>query len=179
MAISPHDRFDWLLENLLVFASAPYLIYTYLRRPLSNLSYALITIFFCLHAVGSHYTYSEAPIGFWISELFGAERNHFDRIVHFSFGLLICLPLFEVINRNAQPKGRWGLVFAVLTVCALSLTYETLEWWVAAIVDPDAAMAFLGTQGDMFDAQKDGALAALGSIIAAVVAAVAGVKARP
>lgn len=169
LAISPKDRFDWFLENLLVFASVPWLIHMYLRRPLSNASYVLIVAFYCLHSVGSHYTYSEAPIGYWVSDLLGLERNHYDRAVHFGFGLLLCYPLHELIARTAKPVGNWSLTFAVLVVCTFSLIYETMEWIVAVIVSPEASMAFLGTQGDVFDAQKDGTLAAVGSVIAALI----------
>lgn len=171
MAIAPLDRFDWFLENLLVFATVPWLIHMYLRRPLSNASYVLLVLFYCLHTVGSHYTYSEAPIGYWVSDLLGLERNHYDRFVHFSFGLLLCYPMQELIQRAAQPRGNWALVFAVMLVCTFSLAYETMEWIVAVIVSPEASLAFLGTQGDVFDAQKDSALAALGSIITACVVA--------
>jgi putative membrane protein len=170
MAISPHDRFAWFLENLLVFLGVGWLIWAYRKRPLSNASYVLITIFFCLHTIGSHYTYSETPIGYWISNLLGIERNHYDRIVHFSFGLLLCYPLHEYITRQAQPRGDWSLAFAVLFVASASLAYELIEWIVAVVVDKDAALAFLGTQGDVFDAHKDSALAVLGSLIAALVA---------
>lgn len=170
LAIAPFDRFDWFLENLLVFATVPWLIHMYLHRPLSNLSYVLIVLFYCLHTIGSHYTYAEAPIGYWVSDLFGIERNHYDRAVHFSFGLLLCYPLAELIQRNARPRGNWSLTFAVLVVCTFSLIYETIEWIVAVIVSPEASLAFLGTQGDVFDAQKDGALAALGAVIAALIA---------
>ena len=169
MAITPLDRFDWFLENLLVFATVPWLIHMYRRRPLSDASYVLIVLFYCLHAVGSHYTYSEAPIGYWVSDLLGLERNHYDRAVHFSFGLLLCYPLAELVARTMQPRGNWALAIAVMIVCTCSLAYETMEWIVAAIVSPEASLAFLGTQGDVFDAQKDSALAALGAIIAALV----------
>jgi len=170
LAIAPFDRFDWFLENLLVFATLPWLIHMYLRRPLSNTSYGLIVLFYCLHTVGSHYTYAEVPIGYWVSDLFGIERNHYDRAVHFSFGLLLCYPLAELIQRNARPRGNWSLTFAVLVVCTFSLIYETIEWIVAVIVSPEASLAFLGAQGDVFDAQKDGALAALGAVVAALIA---------
>ena len=170
MAVSPHDRFAWFLENLLVFLGIGWLIWAYRKRPLSNASYVLITLFFCLHTIGSHYTYSETPIGYWISSLLGIERNHYDRIVHFSFGLLLCYPLHEYITRQAQPRGDWSLAFAVLFVASASLAYELIEWIVAVVVDKDAALAFLGTQGDVFDAHKDSALAVLGAIIAAAIA---------
>lgn len=170
MAIAPHDRFAWFLENLLVFLGVAWLIRSYLRRPLSNASYVLITIFFCMHTLGSHYTYSETPLGFWISDLLGIERNHYDRIVHFSFGLLLCYPLHEYITREVQPRGDWSLIFAVLVVSTCSLFYEIIEWIVAVVVSSDAAMAFLGTQGDVFDAHKDSALAVVGSVITAAIA---------
>ena len=169
LAIAPFDRFDWFLENLLVFATVPFLVRMYLRRPLSDLSYVLIVLFFCLHTVGAHYTYSEAPIGYWVKDLFGLARNHYDRAVHFSFGLLLCYPLQEVVVRAMRPRGNWALAIAVMVVCTCSLAYETMEWVVATIVDPKASLAFLGTQGDVFDAQKDSALAALGAIIAALI----------
>jgi putative membrane protein len=178
MAISPRDRFDWLLENLLVFLGVGWLIWAYRKRPLSNASYLLITAFFCLHTIGAHYTYSETPIGYWIANLLGIERNHYDRVVHFSFGLLMCYPLHEHIMREAQPRGDWSLAFAVLFVASASLTYELIEWIVAVVVDKDAAMAFLGTQGDVFDAHKDSALAVLGALIAALVARFARKKQR-
>ena len=169
-AWAPVSRQTWLLENLLVFAFVGLLAATHRRFVFSKLSYALIFVVLSLHTVGSHYTYAEAPIGFWVSDLFGIERNHYDRAVHFSFGLLLCYPLHELIQRSARPAGNWSLVFAVLVVCTFSLIYETIEWIVAVIVSPEASMAFLGTQGDVFDAQKDGALAALGSVIAASIA---------
>ena len=170
LAIAPFDRFDWLLENLLVFATVPFLIRSYMRRPLADLSYVLIFAFYCLHTLGSHYTYSEVPLGFWVSDLLGLERNHYDRAVHFSFGLLLCYPLQEVFDRIMRPRGNWALAIAVMVVCTCSLAYETMEWIVAAIVSPEAGLAFLGTQGDVFDAQKDSALAAVGSIITALIA---------
>lgn len=168
LAIAPLNRTDWFLENLLVFAAAPWLIRMYRKRPLSNASYVLLAIFFCLHTIGSHYTYSEVPAGYWIRDLFGLARNHYDRVVHFSFGLLLCYPLQELIARAARPSGNWPLFFAVTIVCSFSVTYEIMEWIVAVLVNPDAAMAFLGTQGDVFDAQKDSGLAALGAIVTAV-----------
>lgn len=169
MAIAPLYRFDWFLENLLVFATVPFLILQYRRRPLSDASYALIFVFYCLHTLGSHYTYSEVPAGFWVSDLLGLERNHYDRAVHFSFGLLLCYPLQEVVARSMRPRGNWALGIAVMIVCTCSLAYETMEWIVAAVVDPEAGLAFLGTQGDVFDAQKDSALAASGAIVTALV----------
>ncbi|MDH5750154.1 MAG: DUF2238 domain-containing protein, partial [Rhodospirillales bacterium] len=91
-AIDPFDRFDWFLENLLVAAFAVYLFASYRRHPLSDLSYVLITLFLTLHAIGAHYTYSEMPMGHWLKDAFEMERNHYDRVVHFTYGLLCAVP---------------------------------------------------------------------------------------
>ena len=171
-AIAPLNRFDWFLENLLVFGFVGLLAATYRVFPLSDLSYTLIAVFLSLHAVGAHYTYSESPLGVWLQDTWDLERNHYDRLVHFLFGLLFIYPLREAVLRGTRASGPWGYALSFASVLALSNTYEILEWAVAEIVDPQAAYAFLGTQGDVFDAQKDSALAALGAIIGlAVIAA--------
>lgn len=173
LAIAPLSRFDWFLENLLVFFFVGLLAATYRAFPLSDLSYVLLAVFFSLHAVGAHYTYSKTPVGWWLVELLEWERNHYDRVVHFLFGLICCYPLWEVVRRGAHLAGwrSYGLAFAV--VLAFSSIYEMLEWGVAKILSPDTAMAFLGTQGDVFDAQKDTTLAAVGALIALLVIIVA------
>src|SRR5258705_641786 len=98
-AVRPLDRSDWILENLLVAAMVAVLVGTYRIFPLSDLSYLIITLFMTLHAVGAHYTYSEVPLGFWIRDTFGFARNPFDRLGHFSFGLLIADPIRVVLMR--------------------------------------------------------------------------------
>lgn len=164
-AIEPHYRDDWLLENILVAVFLPILLLGYGRLQLSDLSYLMIAVFMAHHAVGAHYTYAEAPVGFWIKDLFGLERNHFDRWVHFLFGLLFAYPIAEVVARKAGVAPRWSLFFAQVSIIALSDLYEIAEWMVATTVSPEAGLAFLGTQGDVFDAQKDSGLAATGSAI--------------
>ncbi|MHA1601040.1 MAG: DUF2238 domain-containing protein [Alphaproteobacteria bacterium] len=171
MAIAPFDRFDWFLENLLVFTLVGLLVASYRVFPMSDLSYTLIAVFLCLHAVGAHYTYSESPMGFWIQEAWNLERNHYDRFVHFVFGLLFSYPLREIALRGTKASGPWCYAISLASVLSLSSVYEILEWVVAEIVDPQAAFAFLGTQGDVFDAQKDSALAAAGAIIGLTVIA--------
>lgn len=170
-AIAPFNRFDWLLENLLVFVFVGTLAATYRRFQFSDLSYILITLFLCLHAVGAHYTYSEAPIGHWVKEALSLERNHYDRVVHLSFGLLMAYPMYELVLRAARARG--GAVHLLTFTCMVSWStaYEVVEWVVAEIVDPDAALAYLGTQGDVFDAQKDTVLAASGTVIALLLTA--------
>lgn len=167
-AIEPLFPFDWFLENLLIFLFAAILIFSYRRMPLSDLSYILITVFASLHTLGSHYTYAETPFGFWMQDLFGFERNHYDRVVHFSFGLLLSYPLGEIIKRKTSLRSAWTSIFTLTSVMAFSEGYEILEWLTATVVDPAAALAFLGTQGDEFDAQKDSGLAATGAVISIV-----------
>ena len=124
-----------------------------------------------LHAVGAHYTYSESPMGFWLKEALELERNHYDRLVHFLFGLLFSYPLREVVMRGARVSGPWRYVLSFALALSLSSFYETLEWGAAEILDPEAIFAFLGTQGDVFDAQKDAVLAAAGVILGLAITA--------
>jgi putative membrane protein len=170
-AIRPLDRHDWLLENLLVFAMLAILIGTYRAFPLSDLSYLFITAFMTLHAVGAHYTYSEVPLGFWIQNAFGFSRNHFDRIVHFSFGLLMAYPIREVFLRVANTRGFWAYYLPLDVTLAFSALYEIMEMLIATMVAPGTGAAWLGTQGDIWDAQKDMGLAALGALLCMCVTA--------
>lgn len=166
MAIEPNDRSDWLLENLLVFFYGVLLAVTYRRFAFSNLSYGLFGVFLSLHLVGAHYTYSETPFGFWLQEELDLSRNHYDRIVHFCFGLLIAYPFREMLIRIARIKPAWSYPMAIIVVLGFSGFYEALEGVVAMIVAPELGTAFMGTQGDEWDTQKDTALAFCGSIIA-------------
>jgi putative membrane protein len=170
-AIAPLDRKDWFLENLLVFAMVAILIGTYRAFPLSDLSYLLITAFMTLHAVGSHYTYANVPLGFWIQNAFGLSRNHFDRIVHFSFGLLMAYPIREVFLRVANARGFWAYYLPLDVTLAFSALYEIMEMVVATMVAPGTGDAWLGTQGDVWDPQKDMGLAALGALLCMVLTA--------
>jgi len=172
-AIAPRDRSDWLLENLIVFVSIGFLVATYRSFPLSNLSYALITIFLTLHAIGSHYTYEHAAPGYWLKDLFALSRNHFDRIVHFAFGLLLTYPISEVLMRAIKASSFWNYFLPLAIVKAASSLYELVEMWVARIVSPELGTAYLGTQGDPWDAQKDMAAAMFGSLLCLLITVVA------
>lgn len=169
MAISPVDRRDWLLENLLALLLVATLLITYRWFRFSNLSYFLITLFMTLHAVGAHYTYAQVPLGFWLKEAFSLSRNHFDRIVHFAFGLLLAYPIREILVRLARVGGVWACSLPVIAILALSGFFEILESWVAQLVSPDLGAAYLGTQGDEWDAQKDMTGALAGALIAVVL----------
>ena len=169
LAVSPVDRRDWLLENILTFLLAAVLVATYRTFQFSNASYVLIACFMALHAIGAHYTYSQVPLGFWLKEAFDLSRNHFDRIVHFAFGLFLAYPIREILVRRAGIRGGWSYLFAVLSVMACSGFFEVLESWVAQIVSPELGAAYLGTQGDEWDAQKDETAACVGAVLAVLL----------
>jgi putative membrane protein len=164
-AINPLQRDGWLLENMLVFLVAAVLVVSYHWFQFSNLSYAMFTAFLCMHMIGAHYTYSETPLGFWLQDWLGWQRNHYDRIVHFLFGFLLAFPLREDLLRQPRVKRSWSYILAIAMVLALSAIYEVIESAAALIISPEQGAAFLGTQGDEWDAQKDTFLAFLGATI--------------
>ena len=164
-AIQPVYPTDWMLENILVFLFVLLVVITYKRFPLSDLSYICIVVFMTLHAIGAHYTYAETPIGFWMQEWFGFQRNHFDRVVHFSFGLLMAYPVREVFLRVAHTRGFFAYYLPLDVTLAFSGVYEIIEMVVAVMVSPEAGDAYLGTQGDIWDAQKDMLLDVLGAVL--------------
>jgi putative membrane protein len=174
LAIEPFDRKDWLLENALLVVAIVLLAATYRRFPLSRISYTLIFLFLCLHALGSHYTYAEVPYDDWwaslsgatFNELVGWERNNFDRVVHFSYGLLIAYPIRELFLRIAGVRGFWGYFLPLDLTMSTSMLFELIEWFVAEVFGGDLGVAYLGTQGDVWDAHKDMALASLGALLA-------------
>jgi len=164
----PHD---WMMENLLVVIFVPVLTATYRRFPLSDLSYLCITLFMALHAIGAHYTYSNVPFGFDLKAWLHLARNPFDRIVHFSFGLLLAYPARELFMRVAQTRGIWNFLLPVEIVLSLSGLFEIFESWAARLSAPELGNAYLGTQGDIWDAQKDMTVATLGAILIMVITA--------
>ncbi len=168
LAIGPVNRRDWLLENLLAFALVLLLTLTYRRFQLSTLSYCLMTFFMTLHAVGAHYTYAEVPLGFWLQDLWSLSRNPFDRIVHFAYGALLAYPVREILMRLAGVRGLWSYSLSASSILAQSGLFEIIESIVAALVSPDLGNAYLGTQGDEWDAQKDMAAALGGAALAMV-----------
>lgn len=178
-AIAPFDRRDWFLENLLVFAYSALLIASYRRFAFSNLSYGLFTVFMTLHLIGAHYTYAETPLGYWWMEWFGWQRNHYDRLVHFAYGLLLAYPFYEVLRRAADVPRGWAHFLVVNAILAFSSFFEILEAVIAMIVSPELGAAYLGTQGDIWDAQEDMGLALLGAIIAMIITAMLETRAKP
>ena len=165
MAISPTDRQFWAVASVLPILLVAGLILTHRTFPLSNTTYVLITLYLTLHTIGVHYTYSKVPIGMWLGQALDLNRNHFDRIVHFSFGLLLTYPLEEIFRLLSNVRG-WLLYYLpVMTILGLSGAWEILESWVARVARPDLGLAVLGSQGDIWDAQKDMTAALYGSVL--------------
>ncbi len=163
------DFANWLLENALVILFLTLLIITYKKYQFSDLSYLLITLFFCLHIYGSMYTYSENPFGYWLQEVFQSERNHYDRIVHFSFGFLLAYPIREFFIKWLKFPAWVGWVLPIEITLSVSGLYELIEWSVADIFFKEQGDAYLGTQGDIWDAQKDMFLAVTGAITSTTI----------
>lgn len=174
LAVAPVDRSAWMLENFLVVVFVVVLVGTYRRFRLSRISYTLIFLFLALHEVGCHYTYSLVPydafftaiFGTGLNELFGWERNHFDRFLHFAYGLLLVYPVREVFLRVVDVRGFWGYALPLDVAMSTSMIYELIEWGAAALFGGDLGVHYLGTQGDPWDAQKDMLLASFGALLA-------------
>jgi putative membrane protein len=164
--IGPKDRYTWILEVAPIFVAVPILVWTYRRFPLTPLAYRLILLHACILMLGGHYTYAEVPLGYWMKDLFGFSRNHYDRIGHFAQGFVPAILAREILLRKTPLKSGGWLFFLVTCVCmAISAFYEFVEWW-TALASGEAAMAFLGTQGDVWDTQWDMFLAFVGAITA-------------
>jgi len=170
MAIEPLDRSDWLLENVLVILGIALLAYTYKSFPLSLTSYTCIFIFLVLHTLGSHYTYAKVPYQEWFP-IFEGGRNHYDRLVHFTYGLFLAYPIREMFLRIGNVRGFWGYFLPLDLTMSTSAVYELIEWGAAEVVGGDLGAAYLGTQGDVWDAHKDMLLASIGALIAMLITA--------
>ena len=164
--IGPKDRYTWILEVLPAVVAAIVLVATYRRFPLTPLAYRLIFLHACILMLGGRYTYAEVPLGYWVRDLFGLARNHYDRLGHFAQGFVPAIVAREILLRKT-PLKRGGWVFFLVTcIClAISAFYEFIEWW-TALASGEAAEAFLGTQGDVWDTQWDMFLCLIGALAA-------------
>lgn len=163
--IGPEDRLTWALEITPVFIGLPLVLATKRNFPLTPLLYRLLAVHALILILGAHYTYAKTPLGFWAQDLFGFERNHYDRLGHLAQGFIPAVLAREILIRCSPLRSSAWLFFIVVCVClAFSAFYELLEWWVAAI-GGEAAHEFLGTQGDHWDTQWDMFLALIGAII--------------
>jgi putative membrane protein len=170
--IGTSDMSNWILENTLVFLFLGFLIVTYRYYQFSDLSYLLITIYLCLHVYGSKYTYAENPLGYWLMETFHTSRNHYDRIVHFSFGFLLAYPMREFFLSWLKFPAWVAWALPIEITLSVSGLYELIEWAVADVFFKAQGDAYLGTQGDIWDAQKDMFLATTGAILATSIVSV-------
>jgi putative membrane protein len=179
LAIAPWHRSDWVLENVLTVVAVGGLVASYRVLTLSRVSYTMIFLFLCLHTIGAHYTYADVPYDVWwtsltgstFNEMVGWTRNNFDRVVHFSYGLLLAYPVREMFLRIAAVRGFWGYFLPLDLTMSTSMLYELVEWLAAEVFGGDLGVAYLGTQGDIWDAHKDMAFASLGALITMTVTA--------
>ena len=162
--VHPFDRVTWWLEVAPVLIGAPILVATVSAFRLSPLLYRLLLLHAVILMIGARYTYARVPIGFWVQELLGLSRNHYDRIGHFAQGFIPALLAREILLRTSPlRRGKW-LIFIVISIClAVSAFYELIEFAYAASTG-QSAESFLGTQGDVWDAQWDMSFALIGAV---------------
>lgn len=165
LAVNPHDRTVWWAENLPILAIVVAVALAHRRVDFSPLSCALMAVLVTLHTVGGHYTFSRVPFGF-VTDLFGFERNHFDRVAHFSVGFY-AFAFAEILFRRGLTRSRVVLYsYPVFAILAVAGGYEIFEWIFAVLGDPQAGSEVLGSQGDVWDAQKDILADTLGALFA-------------
>jgi putative membrane protein len=170
--IGTTDISNWVLENTLVIIFLLFMLITYRKFQFSDLSYLLVCVYLCLHVYGSKYTYAENPLGYYLKDVFDLSRNHYDRIVHFSFGFLLAYPMREMFLKWLK-YPRWvSWMLPIEITLSISAFYELIEWAVADVFFKAQGDAYLGTQGDIWDAQKDVFLAFTGAILATTIVSV-------
>jgi len=177
LGIDPVFRQDWLLENAIVFVAVPLFAATARRLRFSDLAYTCLFVFFVFHAIGAHYTYSLVPYADWWQTLTGVAlegRNHYDRVVHFLYGLLVTPAAVEIFARYGSYSRTWAFLFPWMFMAGHSVLYELIEFAAALVFGGDLGQAYLGTQGDIWDGQKDMALALAGTTIMLAALAAAG-----
>ena len=173
LAFHPLDRSAWMMENSVCLLGVACLALLHRWLLLSRVSYTLIFLFSCLHLVGAHYTYSKVPYDAWwesltgstFNSLVGWQRNNFDRLIHFLYGLCLAYPIRELFLRVVNVRGFWGYFLPLDLTMSTSMLFELLEWGTVVVFSSDLSQSYLGTQGDEWDAHKDMALASLGALI--------------
>ncbi len=164
LAIDPKYPDDWLLENILIFIFFPIVLWLDKKYSFTLFSVISLLVFGIFHSIGAHYTYSQMPHFDVITQIFGFERNHFDRLVHFLYGLLLFRPILEIVTAYLG-RRKIALFFTFSIIVTIATLYEILEWFAAMIFNPDLGVAFLGAQGDVWDAQQDIVVAIVGALI--------------
>lgn len=162
------DRFTWVLEVAPILIGLPILLITYKKFQFTGLVYGFLILHFIILSVGGIYTYAEVPLGYWMQDWFGFQRNHYDRIGHFVQGFIPALILRELLIRTSSLKpGKWMFALIIGFCLGVSAFYELIEWWTAASQGADAN-AFLGSQGDIWDAQWDMFLCLIGATVSMI-----------
>lgn len=166
LGISPVERGTWVVENITVLVVVAALVILYIKKiRFSNTSYILMYVFIIMHTIGGHYTFANVPFD-WFTNFFGFERNHYDRIAHFTVGFY-AYPIAEILLARGLVAKRWvALLFGIFTIMATAAAYEIFEWIYAISTDPSAGNAILGSQGDIWDAQEDMLADTLGALVA-------------
>ena len=154
-AIRPWNSHDYWLEIATPAGLFVLLAATIRRFRFTPLSYTLLLLEMLVLVVGAHYTHERVPLFDWIKEPLGWARNHYDRFAHFCVGFLVVIPVREMLRRFTPLRGGWLGVMSVVSILAFAAFYEMTEWWIAAATSPETGAAYLGSQGDPWDAQKD------------------------
>lgn len=167
--IHPTDRINWISETFPAIIGGLIFIFTYRRFPFTSIAYTLCWFFALILITGGHYTYADVPIGNWFRDTFHLSRNHFDRFGHFFQGVIPAMLAREMILRTTPLKsGKWLFVFCTSIALAISASYELFEWQYAVHFGGQQAEDFLGSQGDVWDAQKDMFMALCGAIVSQI-----------
>ena len=165
VADPPAGRISWLLEVGPGIAGIIVLIVLYKRFPMSQMVYVCVFLHVLILIYGGYYTYALTPLGNWAREAFGFSRNHYDRVGHIALGVFPAFIIREVLLRKTPlQRGGWLYFIIISIVLAVAAFWELLEWWVALVVASDVGTAFLGSQGDIWDAQWDMFLALIGAM---------------
>jgi putative membrane protein len=165
LAVNPHDRADWALENLFPISQLIAVAICYRYYKFTRLSYYLIFFYLFVQSWGGHFTYAEAAPFNWLRDQFHLSRNHYDRVAHFMLGFLLAVPIKEILMQFVTASRRWMNFLTAAIVLAIGAFYELIEWWVAVLATPNLGDKFLGTQGDIWDTQWDMFLALIGAVI--------------
>lgn len=167
LAVDPVSRQVWIAEVIPVVLVFGLLVLIFRRFRFSNTAYALMSVWMFWHTLGGHYTFANVPFD-WFNDLIGAERNQFDRIAHFTVGFY-AFAAVEWLLRRGHCRYAPANAFGLLLIMGIAAGYEIVEWWYAALEGGEAGIEFLGSQGDVWDAQKDMLADTLGAIVALVI----------
>ncbi len=169
LAISPIDRTTWVVENITVWIILSAIVILYWRNiRFSKIAYALMFVLIYLHTIGGHYTFALVPFS-WVTDFFGFSRNHFDRLAHFSVGFY-AFAIAEWLWSKKLVNNKFLLfTYPIFVIATVAMSYELIEWIYADLANPEAGIAYLGSQGDIWDAQKDMLMDTLGAIVATLI----------